>query len=190
MLANSNFTDHKFETEVFIMQRLLKMMVFLIVIVMVIQPVFASISVKDLGTFPAKNIRFAVATGINNNGQIADDSINATGYYHAFSWQNGVMTDLGTLGGIGSGAYGINNNGQIVGESQNATGSYHAFLWQSDVMTDLGTLPGGTVSGAFGINNNGQIAGYSQNASKEVHAALWTVTSLTITKSANLSEAW
>ena len=86
------------------MQRLLKMMVFLTVIVMVIQPVFASISVKDLGTLPAKNIRYVStsATGINNNGQIVGASTNATGSSHAFLWQNGLMTDLGTLGGNNS----------------------------------------------------------------------------------------
>ena len=43
-------------------------------------------------------------------------------------WQNGQMTDLGTLGGKGEAAD-INNRGQIVGTSTTKTGQDHAVLW-------------------------------------------------------------
>jgi probable HAF family extracellular repeat protein len=79
---------------------------------------------------------------------------------HAFLWQNGVMTDLGTSGGIFSSASGINDVGQVVGMEYNTTDWIeHALLWQNGTMTDLGTLPGGTYSEATAINNAGQVVG-------------------------------
>lgn len=68
----------------------------------------------------------------------------------AFVWQNGKITDLGTLGGTKSIATGINNLGQIVGYSSINSGQNHAFLWQNGKMTDLGTL-GGEWSEAYSI---------------------------------------
>ena len=50
---------------------------------------------------------------------------------HAFLWQNGKMTDLGTLGGRSSNPRAINERGQVVGESFTASGTVHAFLWQT-----------------------------------------------------------
>ena len=44
-------------------------------------------------------------------------------------WQNGVMTDLGTLGGPSAQARGINPQGQIVGSSDTSGGETHATLW-------------------------------------------------------------
>ncbi|MDQ1274646.1 MAG: hypothetical protein QG610_218, partial [Euryarchaeota archaeon] len=96
------------------------------------------------------------------------------GEIHAFLWQNGMMTDLGTLGGDYGYAYGINNKGQKLGESETETGETHAFLWQNGVMTDLGTL-GGSYSRAFKINENGQIIGKSETGTGETHATLWTL---------------
>ncbi|MGD8474068.1 MAG: hypothetical protein PVH59_08075 [Anaerolineae bacterium] len=44
----------------------------------------------------------------------SDTSIIET---HAFLWQDGVMTDLGTLGGSKDDAPGVKNRGQVVGNS-------------------------------------------------------------------------
>ena len=57
---------------------------------------------------------------------------------HAFRWQNGVMTDLGTLGGPTSSATAINDAGQVTGISDTSTGGRSAFLWQGGVMHDIG----------------------------------------------------
>jgi probable HAF family extracellular repeat protein len=65
----------------------------------------------------------SAAAGINNNHQIVGASTDANGISHAVLWQNGTITDLGTLGGASSSANAINNNGQIVGMSATSTGT-------------------------------------------------------------------
>ena len=91
---------------------------------------------------------------------------------HAILWQNGKLTDLGTLGGQNSAGEnkGINSQGQVVGVAETATvdptgtsGSleFHAFLWQHGKMIDLGTLDGVPDSVAATINDRGQVVGVS-----------------------------
>jgi probable HAF family extracellular repeat protein len=125
----------------------------------------------DLGTLGGRESH---AYSINNRGQVVGDAINAAGASHAFLWDKGVMTDLGTLtGGGGSAATAINDRGQVVGLSTIATGEVRAFLWEKGVMTDLGTLTGVGNSAARGINNRGQVVGWSNTATDAGHAFLW-----------------
>jgi probable HAF family extracellular repeat protein len=84
-------------------------------------------SITDLGTLPGGYE--SIAYGINNRGQVVGYSTTASGEYHAFLWEDGEMTDLGTLGGAYSVAYGINSRGQVVGYSASASGENHAVLW-------------------------------------------------------------
>src|SRR6516225_877403 len=76
--------------------------------------------------------------------------------------QSYLLVDLGTLGGLNSGAAAINTHDQVVGASQIAgSTSWHAFTWTpTDGMTDLGTL-GGSQSSANVVNDHGQVAGDS-----------------------------
>jgi len=119
------------------------------------------------------------ATGINDGGQVVGSaSAPPYGYDHAALWENGNVTDLGTLGGYYSGATAINDAGQVVGSGTTEGNSpTHPFLWADGVMTDLGTL-GGPNAFAKGINDAGQIVGYSEVACNgcshyPVHAFLW-----------------
>jgi probable HAF family extracellular repeat protein len=105
------------------------------------------------------------AAGINNAGQIAGQSDppgDATTY--AVLWQNGAITNLGTLPGDVSSAFGdINAKGQVVGASCDVNFNCRAFLWDHGVMIDLNSLipPGSPLylTQAEGINDRGEIAG-------------------------------
>jgi len=151
-------------------------------------------TVRDLGTLPTPFDSRAEASDINDVGQVAGTSYGVP-YVdgrrivqpsHAFVWQHGLMTDLGTLGGLSSEAVAINERGQITGRSETGQfvpGSHgptpviHAFVWQAGVMTDLGTL-GGTFSDARDINNRGQVVGGS-NSVDAFGGYLWQRGSMT-----------
>lgn len=89
----------------------------------------------------------------------------------AFAWQDGELTDLGTLaGGSASFAYFVSDSGLITGGSENGdtdpfsgNPENHAVLWSHGTMTDLGTL-GGASSLGVGVNGAGQVTGFGQNA--------------------------
>jgi probable HAF family extracellular repeat protein len=133
-------------------------------------------TVTDLGALGGDG---SYAYGINNSGQVVGRADTVSGAYHAFLYNGGVMTDLGTLpGGEGAGpvvscATSINAGGQIVGWSQSANGVRHAFFNSSGSMTDLGTL-GGWGSEAYGINTNGQVVGWAEKTNNQRHAFLYS----------------
>lgn len=142
----------------------------------------------DLGALPGGGS--SASTWITPDGLIAglsetggiDPLFSGLPMVHAVLWQNGGITDLGTLpnGGYESEASAVNSRGQVVGAALNtvpdvnsmALGTYwlfgipygyqtRAFLWEKGVMRDLGTLGTGTDAQAILINDAGQVVGWS-----------------------------
>ena len=130
---------------------------------------------------------------VSNGGQVVGFStINGPpdpfGFFgetlRAFIWENGVMRDLGTLGGPDSfPGYGCTNLGHAVAVGLSLTNSIpnsttgfpttDPFLWEQGTMLDLGTL-GGTFGFAQCANNRRQVIGDSNLAGdQKQHAFLW-----------------
>jgi probable HAF family extracellular repeat protein len=154
--------------------------------------------IRDLGTLGGAQ---SAAFALNGLGQVVGGALNTTGdplsadfvtgfgllgfpgttQVRAFVWQNGVMRDLGTLGGPDAIATAINQSGQIAGQSytsstiNSTTGipTVDPFLWINGKMIDLGTL-GGTIGFSVWLNDWGQVVGVSNLAGDEFyHGFLW-----------------
>ena len=94
--------------------------------------------------------------------------------FHAFIWEQGVLTDLGTLGGNHSSPRWINEAGEVVGRADiPGSKTRHGFLWKKGVMTDLGVVAGDPCSTAYAINSHSQIVGVSSPCGKSGHGFLW-----------------
>jgi probable HAF family extracellular repeat protein len=133
-------------------------------------------SMHSLIGFPG--VQRTIAKAINSSGQIAGDA-DSGGVAHAFSYSNGVMQDLGTLGGDVSYANGINDSGWVVGESRLLNLPIpRAFIYRNGAMEDLGTLADSdpyTFSIAYDVNNVGQAVGVSDTSSGVgTHAFIWS----------------
>lgn len=110
-----------------------------------------------------------------------------------FSWQNSVMTPLGTLGGNNGVANWVNRWGTAVGLAENTTTDpacpapqkleFKAVAWENGKALELPVRNGDPEGIAFAINDYGQIVGTSGtctafnpiflNNLQPVHALLW-----------------
>jgi uncharacterized membrane protein len=103
-----------------------------------------------------------------------------------FSWQDGKMRSLPTLGGNNDQTNDVNNRGQIAGDSETNTKDasckspqvfdFLGVIWQpSGKITTLPPYPGDTVSYAYTINQSGQdaVGNSGSCATPAAHALLW-----------------
>jgi probable HAF family extracellular repeat protein len=113
------------------------------------------------------------AFAINERDQIVGvtgESRNTGTFAHAFLYEAGTVTDLGTLGGLRSSASDINESSQVVGSSLvtdptslQLPDPYHAFVWDgAGGMVDLNDLVDASswvLTAASAINDAGDIVG-------------------------------
>jgi len=135
-------------------------------------------TIRDLGTLggPAAYARF-----IDSRGRVAGQSYirrqpvtpDGAPLIHPFFWENGRMTDIGTLGGVFAEANAMNSLGQVAGDSDLRGGAaFHAFRWSQGKMVDLGTV-GDASSAASAINDLGAVVGFLISANGSIDGFLW-----------------
>ena len=151
----------------------------------------ARYTVINLGTLGG--VYGSAAHSINNKGWITGiANLSGDTEEHAALWRNGVVNDLGTLGGDNSAIdFPVKNDaGVIVGYAQTSTvdplgenfcvffctpnggacnGSNQlcrGFRWRNGLMEPLGVL-GGNNSSATGANNRGLVVGLAENSTQD-----------------------
>jgi probable HAF family extracellular repeat protein len=112
-------------------------------------------------------------TDIDDRGQVAG-SRTVNGQARAAVWENGRVTDLGTLGGTRSRALAINERGQVLGDSMAGDGQNHAFLWTNGRMVDLGVLYRLPPDPDEALNDEGQAIG-ELGPEASARPVIWTV---------------
>ncbi len=130
-------------------------------------------TITDLGTFAANGAGFGVATRINNAGQIVGYCTAASGFaYHGFRWENGVMTDIGTLHYAGNNAYsqalGISPNGDVVGFAYAVLQGPEHGLYRpvgADESMDITPAAPFALAQWHAATSDGKIAGYIASSS-------------------------
>jgi probable HAF family extracellular repeat protein len=138
-------------------------------------------TVIDLGTLGGT---YSLAGGLSNSGWVEGFSyLSDETNKRPFLWRNGVMADLGTLGGPNADAgYRPSDRGNVGGASETGAVDPYAenfcgygtdliclpIIWWNEIkkMTPLPTL-GGNNGWAAGINDQNEVAGVAENTKKE-----------------------
>ena len=122
----------------------------------------------NLGNLGGDGMFFGIfAHGLNDHGQVVGVSdTSGDQSFHAFLWQAGHISDLGTLTGDSySLAVTVSNGGMVLGISLDASFNPRAVLWRDGTATDMNTLvPKDTaldLQSACSINDKGEIIGFA-----------------------------
>jgi len=113
------------------------------------------------------------AYGMNDSGQIVgsaaikDNPLAIVPFSHAVLWQNGVVHDLGTLGGPASVAFVINEKGDVVGISDAPHGKNYVFLYHAGKLAPLSSPHEKADFSPIGMNDFNQIIGTSDAKSAD-----------------------
>jgi probable HAF family extracellular repeat protein len=92
---------------------------------------------------------------------------------HGILFKDGVLTDVGTLGGSFSEVDGLNDRNVAVGKSLLAdNSSYHPFVYEDGALKDIGTF-GGRFGVALDVNNHGVVVGTAYDAANVAHAFVY-----------------
>jgi len=153
--------------------------------------------IGEMGTLGG-NQSFAVS--VNDYGQIAGGSVNAVAdpysfYYlflegstagtqtRGFVWQNGVMRDIGSLGGPDTYPALNNRRGQVAGysyinstpNSDDGLPTFDPFLWDpKEGMKDLGNFGGDQTASVNGLNDRGEVVGgLWLPGNNQIHPFVW-----------------
>lgn len=140
--------------------------------------IYSNGTMTDIGSLGNNTYQYTQPNAINSKREIVGYSAPVftptISNQQAYSYLDGTMTALGTLGGTYSEAQGVNDQGDIVGFSQLAGDDRNtAFLYEDGTMIDLNSLlPSGSqwyLTDALSINDAGQIlaAGYDLDNSAD-----------------------
>lgn len=106
---------------------------------------------------PTLGGKSATVTGLSDQGIAIGQSVTSSGGDQAVSWQDGKITDLGTVGGRDSYPAAINNHGLIVGRIQTRAGiPISAAEWKNGRLIDLGRF-GARRAAAVAVNSGGDV---------------------------------
>lgn len=132
----------------------------------------SSLSVEDLGEL--EGMMNPYPHGVSADGGVIVGQFYKHPQYRGFHWKNGVIQELGTLGGVGGTANGVSADGRVVfGTSQDANGRFHAARWDASGVQSLGTL-GGDYALINAVSADGSVAvGYSSITSGQPRAFRW-----------------
>ena len=133
-------------------------------------------TLEDLGVVDGTGSNnFSRGYALNDSGVVVGESDNDAS--KAFRWENGVIVNIGTLGGSSAVASDINDHGEIVGSSSDGTAT-KPFIYVDGTMLALPTIAGNDTSSgrAWGISPDGRyIVGVTRADDAEFlsHATMW-----------------